>query len=88
LEREQQKALAGVPLSDGHTASYLEGYSEGQTQCHNVWKSKFKHLNKMYIQQENRFYCLLEAPYGQAVDNHHNKHGVKCEWITEVKTTA
>ncbi|HET7284721.1 MAG TPA: hypothetical protein VFI70_08545 [Nitrososphaeraceae archaeon] len=42
----------------------------------------------MYIQQEKRFYCLLEAPYGQAVDNHHNKDGVKCEWITEVKTTA
>ena len=48
---EQQSALArtssedrhvgfsdgckGVPLTEDHTKSYLDGYSEGQTQCHN-----------------------------------------------------
>ena len=47
-----------------------------------------KHLNLMYNQEQDRFYCLLEAPDKQAVENHHNKHGIKCEWITEVKTTA
>jgi hypothetical protein len=47
-----------------------------------------KHVNIMYNQQEDRFYCLLDAPDKQPVENHHNKHGVKCEWITEVKTTA
>ena len=47
-----------------------------------------KHLNMMYNQQEDRFYCLLEAPNKQAVEDHHNKYGFKCEWITEVKTTA
>ena len=41
----------------------------------------------MYNQQEDIFNCL-DAPDKQAVENHHNKHGVKCEWITEVKTTA
>jgi len=23
-----------------------------------------------------------------AIQDHHNKYGFKCEWITEVKTTA
>jgi hypothetical protein len=25
----------GVPLTESHTQSYLDGYSEGQAQCHN-----------------------------------------------------
>jgi Nickel responsive protein SCO4226-like len=40
----------------------------------------------MYNQEEDRFYCLLEAPNKQAIKDHHNKYGFK--WITEVKTTA
>lgn len=31
--------------------------------------------------------CLLDAPGKDAIINHHEKHGFKCEWITEVKTT-
>ena len=42
----------------------------------------------MYNQQEDIFYCLLDAPNKQAVENYHNKHGFKCDWITEVRTTA
>jgi hypothetical protein len=45
------------------------------------------HLNIMY-NKEDKFFCLLDAPNREAVENHHNKHGVKCEWITEVKTTV
>jgi hypothetical protein len=47
-----------------------------------------KHLNILYNEKEDKFFCLLEAPSRQAVENHHRKHGVNCEWITEVKTTA
>ena len=46
-----------------------------------------KALNLMYNQQEDIFYCLLDAPNKQAVENYHNKHGFKCDWITEVRTT-
>ena len=46
------------------------------------------HVNLIYNQEEDRFYCILEAPNKQAVENHYNKHCMKCEWITEVKTTA
>jgi hypothetical protein len=42
----------------------------------------------MYNQKEDKFYCLLEAPNKHAIQDHHNKYGFKCEWITEVKTTA
>ena len=47
-----------------------------------------KAINLMYNQEEDKFYCLLEAPNKQAIQDHHNKYGFKCEWITEVKTTA
>jgi hypothetical protein len=45
------------------------------------------HLNIIY-NKEDKFFCLLDAPNREAIENHHNKHGVTCEWITEVKTTA
>jgi hypothetical protein len=47
-----------------------------------------KHVNLMYNQEEDRFFCLTEAPSKDAVEKHHSKHGFSCEWITEVKTTA
>ena len=46
------------------------------------------HINMMYSKEEDRFFCLLDAPNKEAVKNHHEKAGVKCEWITEVKTTS
>jgi len=46
------------------------------------------HFNILYNKEEDKFFCLLEAPNREAVENHHHKAGVKCEWITEVKTTA
>ena len=46
------------------------------------------HINMMYNKEDDKFFCLLEAPNRKAVENHHNKYGVKYEWITEVKTTA
>jgi hypothetical protein len=30
----------------------------------------------------------LDAPNKEAVVKHHEKHGFKCDWVTEVKTTA
>jgi uncharacterized protein DUF4242 len=46
------------------------------------------HINIMYNKQEDKFFCLLDAPNREAVENHHPKQEVKCEWITEVKTTT
>jgi hypothetical protein len=69
----------------------LKGFDEGTLiKLQNSPADEFgiKHLNLMYNQEEDKFYCLTEAPNKQAVENHHNKYGFKCEWITEVKTTA
>jgi hypothetical protein len=46
------------------------------------------HDNIMYNKFENRAYCLLEAPDKESVKKHHEKLGMKCDWIMEVKTTA
>ena len=46
------------------------------------------HDNIMYNKEEDRFYCLLDAPDRESVEKHHHKAGVKCDWITEVKTTS
>ena len=47
-----------------------------------------KHENMFYNKEEDRFFCLLDAPNKEAIEKHHAKFGLKCEWITEVKTTA
>ena len=46
------------------------------------------HDNIMYNKEEDRFFCLLDAPNKESIVKHHEKHGFKCEWVTEVKTTA
>ena len=46
------------------------------------------HKNMLYNKEENKHYCILEAPNKDAVVKHHQKFGLKCGWITEVKTTA
>jgi hypothetical protein len=46
------------------------------------------HENIMYNENEDKLYCLLNAPNKDAVQKHHGKFGLNCEWITEVKTTA
>lgn len=44
--------------------------------------------NIMYNIEDDKVFCLLEAPSKHAVEQHHAKHGMKCEWIIEVKTTS
>ena len=49
---------------------------------------KVKHLNILYNPEVDKCFCLLEAPNLEAVEKNHKKLGIKCEWITEVKTTS
>jgi hypothetical protein len=42
------------------------------------------HVNILYNKDVNVCFCLLDAPDKVAVEKHHDKAGVKCEWITEV----
>ena len=45
-------------------------------------------LNILYNKLDGVCFCFLEAPTKKAVEEHHEKYGVKCDWITEVQTTA
>jgi hypothetical protein len=47
-----------------------------------------KVLNIMYNRAVGISFCFLKVPNRQAVEKHHDKYGVKCNWITEVQTTA
>jgi hypothetical protein len=47
-----------------------------------------KYLNILYNPEDDKCFCLLEAPNKEDVKKHHEKMGIKCEWITEVKTIA
>jgi Protein of unknown function (DUF4242) len=73
---------------DVHPLNGLDEETLRKLQTSPVDEFGIAHLNLMYNQKEDLFYCLLDAPNRQAVEDHHHKHGVKCEWITEVKTTA
>lgn len=45
------------------------------------------HLNIMYNKEEEKFFCLFDISNREGVKNYYNKQGVKCQWVTEVKTT-
>jgi hypothetical protein len=46
-----------------------------------------KVVNILYNLEAGAIYCILDAPAKEAVEKHHDKIGVKCDWIMEVKTT-
>jgi len=69
----------------------LGNMSEGQLmQAQNLPKDEFgvTTKNMLYNKEVNLLYCILDAPNKDAVQKHHQKFGLKCNWITEVKTTA
>jgi hypothetical protein len=69
----------------------LKGYDEESLRkAQNSPKDEFgvTPVNIMYNKEEDKFFCLLDAPSKEAIIKHHEKYGFKCDWITEVKTTA
>ena len=47
-----------------------------------------KVLNIFYDTESGMIFCLIDAPDRLAVERHHAKFGVKCDWITPVKMTS
>ena len=47
-----------------------------------------RHLNILYNKANDLCFCFLEAPNRESVEKHHEKANLKCNWITEVETTA
>ncbi|MCI0559774.1 MAG: DUF4242 domain-containing protein [Nitrososphaera sp.] len=42
------------------------------------------HINLFYNKDANVCFCLLEGPNEEAIEKHHAKVNIKCEWITQV----
>ena len=49
---------------------------------------KVKHPNTLYNPEDDKCFCLLEAPSSEAVEKSHGRIGIICDWIIEVKTTS
>ena len=45
------------------------------------------YLNILYNPEVEQYFCLIEAPTMEAVQKHHDKFRIKCDWIIELKTT-
>lgn len=45
------------------------------------------HHDILYNAQENRLYCVLDAPSKEAVEKHHAKIGIKPDFVHEVEST-
>ena len=47
-----------------------------------------KHINILYNPAADLWFCIVDAPDRDAVEKYHAKLGVKCNWITQVKSIA
>jgi len=76
-----------VKFLDAHPFS---PFTEAQLrQAQNAPRDEFgvTHDNIIFNEKENKLFCLLDAPNREAVQKHHAKANVKCDWIVEVKST-
>ncbi|MGC2573810.1 MAG: nickel-binding protein [Candidatus Nitrosopolaris sp.] len=73
---------------DVHSMKGLNGVALKKLQNAPADEFGIKHLNIMYNPEVDQCYRLIEAPTMEAVQKHHDKFGIKCDWIIEVKTTS
>ncbi|MCW8329715.1 DUF4242 domain-containing protein [Photobacterium sp. SDRW27] len=45
------------------------------------------HHDILFSEKDNKIYCVLDAPNLEAIEKHHAKAGIACEFIHEVKST-
>ncbi len=45
------------------------------------------HHDILYSEPDNKLYCVLDAPDREAIEKHHEKIGIRCDWIHEVEST-
>jgi hypothetical protein len=46
------------------------------------------HVNILFNPEADKVFCIIDAPSKDSVQKNHDKLGIKCEWIMEVKTAA
>ena len=45
------------------------------------------HHDILFSEKGDKIYCVLDAPNSEAIHMHHEKVGIKCDWVQEVKST-
>ncbi|NIM68901.1 MAG: DUF4242 domain-containing protein [Xanthomonadales bacterium] len=45
------------------------------------------HHDILFSEEDNKIYCVLDAPDAEAVHKHHAAAGIACDWVREVKST-
>ena len=76
--------------------AFLDFHSMGRYNEDNLKKSLKEPRNELEVKVLNTFYdldsgmmfCLVDAPDRYAVERHHSKYGMKCDWITPIKMTS
>jgi hypothetical protein len=73
---------------DVHSCSNITEESLKELQVAPPDEFGVKQLNVLYNKVYDLCFCFLEAPNREAVEKHHEKYNLKCQWITEVQTIA
>ena len=70
---------------DGHNMNGLN--PEDLEKAVNLPKDNFgvTHLEVFYNKNEDRLYCVLDAPNEESIWKHHESLGLKCEFVTSVQ---
>lgn len=45
------------------------------------------HHDILFNEGEDKVFCVLDAPSEAAVRKHHEKAGIRCDWVHEVSST-
>lgn len=72
-------------------AHKMRGFDEASLrQAKDSPKDEFgvTHHDILYNKEEDKLYCILDAPDKESVEKHHQKFGIKCDWITEVQSVS
>jgi hypothetical protein len=71
----QNKTCNNMPkFLDVHTLKGFDEETLRKAQNSPVDEFGVKHLNMYYNEEEDRFFCLLDAPNKEAIAKHHDKH--------------
>ncbi|HEX7032229.1 MAG TPA: nickel-binding protein [Nitrososphaera sp.] len=73
---------------DSHAIGSMEEEAIRQAQKAPKDEYGITHKNIYFNKEEDRCFCLLDAPSKDAIEKHHQNLGMKCDWIVEVKSAA
>lgn len=45
------------------------------------------HHDILFSEQDDKIYCVLDAPDAEAIHAHHAKAGITCDWVHQVEST-